>query len=54
MSVDSYIHRGVPIEVFIRVKPEPYNKQDLNVYENKITLLDQYDTRKICYYCSKR
>ena len=46
MSVDSYVHRGVPIEIFIRLKPEPYNKQDLSVYENKITLLDQYDTPK--------
>lgn len=43
MSLDSYIHRGYPIECFIRIKPEPYQRQDLKSYENKISLMDQYD-----------
>ena len=47
MSVDSYVHRGVPIQVFIRIKPEPYQRQDLKTFENKISLNDQYDLRKL-------
>lgn len=46
MSVDSYVHRGIPIQVFIRIKPEPYQRQDLKTFENKISLNDQYDMRK--------
>lgn len=34
---------GVPIEIMIRIKPEPQQRNDLKVYENKISLLDQYD-----------
>ena len=34
---------GVPIEIMIRIKPEPQQRIDLKVYENKISLLDQYD-----------
>lgn len=42
-NIDSYIHKGTPLEVFIRIKPEPYQRQDLKIYDNKISLLDQYD-----------
>lgn len=46
MSLDSYVHKGVPIECFIRIKPEPYQRKDLRVYDNKISLMDQYDMGK--------
>ena len=42
-NLESYIHKGVPIDCCIRIKPEPYQRKDLRVYENKISLLDQYD-----------
>lgn len=45
MSVDSYVHKGMPIQVIIRIKPEPYQRQDLKTFENKISLNDQYDMR---------
>jgi hypothetical protein len=41
--LESYIHKGVPIECVIRIKPEPYQRKDLRIYDNKISLLDQYD-----------
>lgn len=34
---------GVPIEIMIKIKPEPQQRTDLKVFENKISLLDQYD-----------
>ena len=34
---------GVPIEIMIKIKPEPQQRNDLKVFENKISLLDQYD-----------
>ena len=43
MSLESYVHKGVPLECFIRIKPEPYQRQDLKTYDRKISLLDQYD-----------
>lgn len=42
-NVESYIHKGIPVEIIVKVKPEPYQRQDLRVFENKISLLDQYD-----------
>lgn len=35
--------QGVPIEIIIKIKPEPQQRTDLRIYENKISLLDQYD-----------
>ena len=35
--------QGVPIEIMIKIKPEPQQRIDLKIYENKISLLDQYD-----------
>ena len=34
---------GVITEIMIKIKPEPQQRTDLKVYENKISLLDQYD-----------
>ena len=41
--MDQNAQLGVPIEIMIRIKPEPQQRVDLKVYENKISLLDQYD-----------
>ena len=41
--MDQNAQLGVPIEIMIRIKPEPQQRIDLKVYENKISLLDQYD-----------
>jgi hypothetical protein len=41
--IDSQFNKGVPIECVIRVKPEPYQRKDIRVFDNKISLLDQYD-----------
>ena len=41
--MDQNTQLGVPIEIMIRIKPEPQQRVDLKVYENKISLLDQYD-----------
>jgi hypothetical protein len=41
--MDQNAQLGVPIEIMIRIKPEPQQRNDLKVYENKISLLDQYD-----------
>jgi hypothetical protein len=46
-NLDSYVHKGVPIDCCIRIKPEPYQRKDLRVYENKISLLDQYDRGRL-------
>ena len=32
--------QGVPIEIMIKIKPEPQQRIDLKIYENKISLLD--------------
>ena len=41
--MDQNAQLGVPVEIMIRIKPEPQQRNDLKVYENKISLLDQYD-----------
>ncbi len=37
------LYKGVQIEIIVKVKPEPYQRQDSRIYENKISLLDKYD-----------
>ena len=37
------LNKSVQIEIIVKVKPEPYQRQDLRIYENKISLLDKYD-----------
>ena len=50
-NIESYVHKGIPLEVIVKVKPEPYQKQDLRIFENKIALLDQYERcNKILIY----
>ena len=41
--MDQNAQQGVPIEIMIKIKPEPQQRIDLKIYENKISLLDQYD-----------
>lgn len=41
--MDQNIQQGVPVEIMIKIKPEPNVRTDLRVYENKISLLDNYD-----------
>ena len=41
--MDQNAQMGVPIEILIKIKPEPQQRNDLKIYENKISLLDQYD-----------
>lgn len=43
MAIEPSFQKGIPIEIFVKVKPEPYQRQDLRIYENKISLLDPYD-----------
>jgi len=48
-NIESYVHKGIPLEVIVKVKPEPYQKQDLRIFENKIALLDQYERGELDY-----
>jgi hypothetical protein len=43
MAIEPSFQKGIPIEILVKVKPEPYQRQDLRIYENKISLLDPYD-----------
>ena len=43
MSIEVNNLKGIPVEIIVKVKPEPYQRQDLRIFENKISLLDQYD-----------
>ena len=37
------LNKGIFTQCFVKVKPEPYQKQDVRVYQNKVSILDQYD-----------
>ncbi|MCQ2816484.1 MAG: hypothetical protein MJ252_04370 [archaeon] len=41
--MDQNIQQGVPIEIMIKIKPEPNIRADLRIFENKISLQDNYD-----------
>ena len=41
--MEDYAQLGVPIELLIKIKPEPQQRTDLKIFEQKISLLDQYD-----------
>ena len=34
--MDQNAQQGVPIEIMIKIKPEPQQRIDLKIYENKI------------------
>lgn len=46
MSLSSYVHKGVPLEVFVRIRSDPNPKQDIKVFENKVSLLDENNMGK--------